>query len=102
LVAIANDLLGCCDLNLGGLNLASLVLPSIATICNLLGRGLYVDCCLLSPPWLQSSANDPFGHRDLDLGGFSLAFLVLAFLTSACNPLGHSPHVGHHLVSPPF
>ncbi len=94
LVATVSDLIGCCDFDLGGLN--------IATIRNLLGHGLYVDCCLLSPPWLQSSADDPFSCGDLDLGGLSLAFLVLAFLTSVCNPLGHSPHVGCCLASPPF
>jgi len=97
LVATASDLIGRCDFDLGGLNLASIVLPFIATIRNLLGHGLYVDCCLLSPPWLQSSTNDPFSCRDLDPGGLSLAFL-----TSACNPLGHSPHVGCRLASPPF
>ncbi len=45
--------------------------------------------------------NDPFGHCDLDLGGLSLASLMLAFLATTCNPLDHSPHVDYRLPLPP-
>ncbi len=92
MVIVASDLPSCCDLDLGGLSLASL-----ATIHNLLGHGLHVDRCLLFPPsWLQSFANDPLGCCDLDLGGLSLAFLAVA-----CDPPSCSPHVDCHFPFPP-
>jgi hypothetical protein len=43
LVVVANDHFGQCDLGLGGLNLAFLVLASFATIQNLLGHDFHVD-----------------------------------------------------------
>jgi hypothetical protein len=98
LVVATNDPLGCCDLDLGGLSLAS-----IAVIHNLHGCGLHVDPYFLSlPSCLQSSTNDLLSCCDLDFGGLSLAFLVLAFLVATCNPLGCSPHVGRRLPFLPF
>jgi hypothetical protein len=50
----ANDLLGCRELDLGGLNLASFVLASLATTCDPLGHNPHVDHRLPSLPfWLQ-------------------------------------------------
>jgi hypothetical protein len=44
----------CCDLDLGGLSLASFVLASLATTYDPLGHNPHVDHRLPSPPfWLQ-------------------------------------------------
>ncbi len=97
MVVVVNDPLGRCDLDLGGLILVFLVFASLATIRNLLGRGLHVDRCLFfTPSCLHNSINVPFSCHYFDLGGLSLAFLV-----TACDPPNRNPHVGCHLPSPP-
>jgi len=48
---------------------------------------------------LVTIVNDPIGHCDFDLGGLNLASLVLAFLASTCNPLGHNLHVSSSIAS---
>jgi hypothetical protein len=50
---------------------------------------------------LVTTIIDLLGCHDLDLSGLNLTSFVLASLVVACNPLGHSLHVGHHLPSPP-
>ncbi len=62
-------------------------------------HGFHVDRCLPSPPSLVAVVNDPLCCYDLDLGGPSLAPLVLVVV---CNPPTHDPHVDHYFLFPPF
>jgi hypothetical protein len=51
---------------------------------------------------LTSTTSDLPGHHNLDLGGSSLASLVLVFLATTHDPLGCSPHVDRHFPFPLF
>ncbi len=50
---------------------------------------------------MVATANDFFGHRDLNLGDLSLASLVFAILAVVCNLLNCNPHVDRHFPFPP-
>ncbi len=54
MVVAINDLHGCLDLDLGGLNLASLMPASFLATRDPASHGFHVDRCLPCPPsWLQ-------------------------------------------------
>jgi hypothetical protein len=54
LVVVVNDPLGCHDIDLGGLSLASFMLAFLVVACDLLGHNPHVDHHLPFPPsWLQ-------------------------------------------------
>jgi hypothetical protein len=50
---------------------------------------------------LVIATNDPPNCHDLDLGGLSFVFFLLASLIIVYDPLGHGPHVDHHFPSVP-
>ncbi len=63
------------------------------------GHGFHVDRCFPFLPSLVVVVNDPICRYDLDLGGPSLAPIVLAVVR---DPPIHDPHVDHCLFFPPF